>query len=354
MTHSALSDRPSQSACAGSEADLEKRTLLAALAPHQAPVLHRSLGQIASTFAPFFAVVAAMYLLRGISVWLTLALSVPAAGLTVRIFIIQHDCGHGAFFRNRTANAWMGRFCSMFTMTPFAHWRRHHAIHHAEWNNLDLRDRGLDIYSSCLTVAEYRALPRLRRIAYRTLCHPVVAHLLLPPVLFMLLFRFPIDTPRAWRKERASVLLTDLGLLGLFAGLALLLGAGPVALVQLPTMAMAAMIGVSLFAVQHRFEHSLWARQGDWTASGAALLGSSYLRLPRVLQWFTGNIGFHHIHHLLPRVPNYRLEECHRVCAGLAKSAPPMSFWQAFRAPSFVLWDEDKACLVRFADLRAA
>ncbi len=335
-------------------ADFDKRALQAALAPHQAPVLGRSLGQIASTFLPFFAVVAAMYLLRGVSVWLTLALSLPAAGLIVRIFIIQHDCGHGAFFRNRTANMWVGRFCSLFTMTPYAHWRRHHSVHHAEWNNLDLRDRGADIYSTILTVAEYRALPPLRRAGYRVLVHPLVAQVLLPPVVFMLLFRIPFDTPRAWRKEIWSVLLTDLGLAGLFTVLVLLLGAGPVALVQLPTMAMAAILGVSLFSVQHRFEHALWARQADWTPAGAALLGSSYLHLPRVLQWFSGNIGFHHMHHLLPRVPNYRLEACHRACAGMAPAAPPMSFWQAWRAPGYALWDEDKARLVRFADLRAA
>ncbi len=338
---------------AAASALLDKRALLEALAPHQAPVLRRSLLQIASTFGPFFALVAAMYLLRGVSVWLTLALAVPTAGLIVRIFIIQHDCGHGAFFRNRAANEWLGRFCSLFTMTPYAHWRRQHANHHADWNNLDRRDRGADIYSTCLTVAEYRALSGWQRFGHRLLRHPVMAQLVLPPVVFMLLFRFPFDTPAAWRRERASVVLTDLGLLGLFTGLVLLLGAGPVALVQLPAMALAAILGVALFSVQHRFEASLWARQAEWNATGASLLGSSYLRMPRVLQWFSGNIGFHHMHHLVPRVPNYRLEACHRACAALVPALPAMSLLQAWRAPGYALWDEDKACLVRFADLRA-
>ena len=332
--------------------DIDKRALRDILTARQAPILRRSIGQIASTFLPFFATIAAMYLLRDVSVWLTLALTIPAAGLIVRIFIIQHDCGHGAFFHSRAANEWLGRFCSLITMTPFANWRRQHANHHAVWNNLDRRHAGADIYSTCLTVAEYRALSPFRRRVHRAVRHPLVAQLLLPPLVFMLLYRMPFDTPTAWRREFMSVLVTDAALVALFTGLVLLLGAGAVALVQLPTMAVAAIFGVWLFSVQHRFEESVWSRQEDWSASGAALQGSSYLRLPRILQWFTSNIGFHHIHHMMPRVPNYRLEDCHRACAAMGANATSLSLMQALRANDYALWDEQAARMVRFSDLR--
>lgn len=336
------------------EAVSQLRDLRSILAAHQAPILSRSLGQIASTFLPFFGLIAAMYALLDVSAWISLALAVPAAGLIVRIFIIQHDCGHGAFFRSRAANEWLGRFCSLFTMTPFANWRRQHANHHAMWNNLDRRSSGADIYSTCLTVAEYRALSPRQRWGHRAMRHPLISQVLLPPLVFLLLYRVPFDTPRAWPRERASVLATDIGLAALFTTLVLLLGAGPVALVQVPTMVVASILGVWLFSVQHRFENAVWLRQQTWTATEAALFGSSHLKLPRVLQWFSGNIGFHHIHHLLPRVPNYRLEECHDACASLAPGTASLTLGQALQAPTYALWDEDTQRLVRFSDLRTA
>jgi omega-6 fatty acid desaturase (delta-12 desaturase) len=331
---------------------IDAPALRAALSAYQAPQLGRSLFQAASTFALFFAVLAAMYALRGVSPWLTLALALPAAGLTVRIFIIQHDCGHGAFFRTDAANRWLGRLCSLITMTPFANWRRQHANHHAMWNNLDRRSSGADIYSTCMTVAEYRALSPAARWRCRAVRHPLISHLLVPPLVFLLVYRVPFDTPRAWHRERSSVLITNIGLAIIFTALILLLGAGPVALVQLPVIAIAAIIGVWLFSVQHRFEAALWVRQPAWAATDAALLGSSHLRLPRWLQWFSGNIGFHHIHHLMPRIPNYRLEECHRACAAMVAAATSLSLREALSAPSFTLWDEDEARMVRFSDVK--
>jgi omega-6 fatty acid desaturase (delta-12 desaturase) len=345
---------PADGAASRNEADGDIRALRAVAARYQAPLLRRGLVQLATTFPPFFAVIAAMYALLDTSVWFTLLLSVPAAGLIVRIFIIQHDCGHGAFFRSRTANEWLGRFCSLFTMTPFANWRRHHANHHADWNNLDRRAASSDIYSSCMTVAEYRALSWRWQRWHRAVRHPLIAHVLLPPLVFILLYRIPFDTPMSWRKEWASVLFTDIGLVALFGLLVAALGIGPVALVQLPTMALAAMLGVGLFAVQHRFEAVVWSRQAQWKLSTASLLGSSYLRLPRILQWFSGNIGFHHIHHLMPRVPNYRLEECHRACAASLPRTEPLTLRQALRAPAYALWDEAAARMVRFADVGSA
>jgi len=346
MTASMADDIPDPSAVA----EGNRLALRDILRSYEAPILSRSLGQLASTFLPFFGLVAAMYVVSDISIWLSLALAVPAAGLIVRIFIIQHDCGHGAFFKSRAANEWLGRFCGLITMTPYANWRRQHANHHAVWNNLDRRSAGADIYSTCLTVAEYRALPRLARWWHRVVRHPLIAQLVLPPLVFVLLYRIPFDTPAAWRRERWSVLFTNFGLAAVFATLIVLLGAGSVALVQLPTMAMAAIMGVWIFSVQHRFEEAVWSRQKDWSAAGAALFGSSHLKLPRVLQWFSGNIGFHHIHHMMPRVPNYRLEDCHRACASIA-SAPCLTFRQALRAPSYALWDEEATRMVRFCDL---
>jgi len=329
------------------------RALRATLGEFQTPQLHRSLGQMATTFIPFFGVIAAMYALHGISPWISLALALPAGGLIVRIFIIQHDCGHGAFFRSRAANAWVGRFCSLFTMTPFANWRRQHAGHHAVWNDLDRRNGGGDIYSTCLTVEEYRAFSPLGRWWRRFTRHPLISHLVLPPIVFLIVYRVPFDTPTTWRHERRSVHLTNLGLFAMFTLLMLLLGMGRVALVQIVPVAIAAVIGVWLFAVQHRFEDAIWSRHAAWNATDAALLGSSYLKLPAVLQWFSGNIGFHHIHHLLPGVPNYRLAECHRACAALAPGHATLSFWDAVRAPAYVLWDEAAARMVKFSDVAA-
>jgi omega-6 fatty acid desaturase (delta-12 desaturase) len=175
----------------------------------------------------------------------------------------------------------------------------------------------------------------------------VVAQLLLPPLVFLVLYRVPFDTPKAWRKERRSVHLTNLAIGGVLTGLVLLLGWAPVLLVQVPIMVLASIVGVWLFSVQHRFEESLWAHQAQWTPADASLHGSSWLRLPRVLQWFTGSIGFHHVHHLLPRVPNYRLQACHEAASSFA-GVTTLTLREALRAPSYALWDEALGRMVRF------
>lgn len=328
----------------------DRRALRAAIAPYQEADLARSLRQLASTFLPLLVLVAGMYASLATSYWLTLALAVPVAGLVVRTFIIQHDCGHGSFFRSRRANDALGRLCSLITLTPYRNWRRQHAGHHAVWNNLDRRESGTDIYSTCLTVDEYRALSPARRWGYRTIQHPLIALLLLPPLVFLALYRVPFDTPQSWRKERASVYLTNLALVALAGGLGLVLGFEAVAAVHLPIMILAAIVGVWLFSVQHRFEDVHWSRQQDWDPATAALRGSSYLKLPCVLQWFTGNIGFHHVHHLNPRIPNYRLEECHRTLSAMA-SVPTLTLGRAFSASRYVLWDETSGRMVRFSDV---
>ncbi|CAH2602990.1 Fatty acid desaturase [Rhodovastum atsumiense] len=310
------------------------------------------MAQLATTVLPLVALLAAMHI--GLAAgwwWLVPLLTLPAVGLTVRTFIIQHDCGHGSFLSSRFANDAIGRLCSLFTFTPYAHWRRQHAQHHGTWNDLDRRDgRGSDIYSTCLTVAEYAALSPRGRRWHRLLCHPAVALLLLPPFIFLVLYRVPFDTPAAWRNERRSVHLTNLSLLLFYGGLGLLLGFAPVALVLFTVMIPASIVGVWLFSLQHRFEGAYWAHHAEWDPVSAAIRSSSFLRLPRVLQWFTGSIGFHHVHHLVPRVPNYRLEECHQAHPAF-DGARVLTLKDGLRASRYVLWDDDAGRMVTFAEV---
>lgn len=326
----------------GGQALLRRR-----LHPYQTPSLVLSLAQLATSILPFIGCWALMILSLDASYAVTLLLAVPAAGFLVHIFIIQHDCGHGAFFRSGWANDAVGTLCGVMTLTPYANWRRQHAGHHANWNNLDRRNSGCDIYSSCLTLAEYQALDRRGRRLHRLLRHPAVALILLPPLIFLVLYRFPFDTPPDWRQERLSVHATNLMIAAVLLALGIWLGFGAVLLVQLPITILAAIAGVWLFSVQHRFEHTLWVRQGQWDPVLAALRGSSYLRLPTVLKWFTGNIGFHHVHHLNPRIPNYRLEECHRRFPVL-QTVPVLTLGAALAGCRHWLWDEARGKLVPF------
>jgi omega-6 fatty acid desaturase (delta-12 desaturase) len=291
-----------------------------------------------------------MYWSLRLSYALTLLLAIPAGALLVRVFIVQHDCGHGSFFASRRANDLLGMVCSMITFTPYENWRRQHAGHHANWNNLDRRTSGADIYSACLTVKEYRNLTRWQKIGYRLSRHPLVAHVVFPPLVFLLLYRIPFDTPKGWHRERHAVYWTDLALFLVLGGLGLIVGFKALALVQLPILIVSSIIGVGLFAVQHRFDDALWARQPEWRFGNAALLGSSYLKLPRLLQWFTGNIGFHNVHHLAPRIPNYRLESCYRANPEFAES-PSLTLGEAFRAIRLALWDEDRGQMVGFREM---
>lgn len=328
--------------------------LIAGCRPFQSPILTRSVIQLSTSFGGFFATCGAMYLCLAVSLWMALPLSILAAGFLVRIFIIQHDCGHGSYFRSRWANDVVGTICSLLTLAPYAFWRRQHARHHGSWNNLDRRAAsGLDIYSSCMTVAEYQALKRWRRAIVRVTNHPIVANLILPPVVFIVLYRTPFDAARNWRRERYAVYLTNIVLFAFIGLLGLVLGYGHMAAVQLPVMVCASIIGVWLFSVQHRFEAALWAAEESWEFAAASLRSTSHLRLPRILQWFTGNIGFHHVHHLNPRIPNYRLEECHKANVDL-HAVPQLTLGCALRALRYTLWDADRGRLVPFQAGRRA
>lgn len=291
-----------------------------------------------------------MYLVYPVSPLLALALALPTGVLLVRVFIVQHDCGHGSFFSSKRANVIVGRLCSLVTLTPFANWARQHSMHHGNWNNLDRRN-GSDLYSACLTVREYKAKTPWKRLLYRLPRHPLIANVVLPPLVFLVLYRLPFDTPRSWRRERWSVWLTNAAIAVLFAGLALLMGWREVLLIHLSVMAVASILGVWLFSLQHRFETTHWARREDWDPSDASMLGSSWFALPRILHWLTGNIGFHHIHHLNARVPNYRLHAAHEASRPLCL-VPPLSLMGGLRAPWLTLWDEAAGRLVRFRDVR--
>ena len=310
-------------------------------------------GALPRTAALQLALLGGLYAGLARGWWPALVLALPAAGLTVRVFALQHDCGHGSLFPARALNDAVGRFCSLFTFTPYGHWRRRHAGHHAVWNDLDGRDRGADIYSTCATVAEYRAMGRLRRFGYRAARHPVVAQLLLPPLVFLALYRLPFDAPAAWRRERRGVYLTNLALAVVYGGLAALIGPGTVALGLLAVMVPASVAGVWLFSVQHRFEGVRWARHAEWDAVSASLEGSSFLRLPRALVWLTGGLGFHHVRHLAPRIPNYRLETCHNAHPAFA-TARVGTLRDAFSAPRHVLGDEAAGRMTTFAEVGAA
>ena len=289
----------------------DRFVLRAALAPFEKPELVRAAIQMITSIGLYAVTVGLMYWSISISYTLTIFLSFPAAAFLVRTFIVQHDCGQGSFFASRSANAVLGALCGVLTLAPYAHWRQQHAGHHANWNNLDCRQSGADIYSVCLTVAEYEAPSPRWRFFYRLWRHPVMANVIFPPLVFLLLYRFPFDTPKSWVRERRSVWMTDIALAVLFGGLVLVFGLSKVFLIHLPIVAVTTIVGVWLFSVQHRFDDARWRRRDAWNFAEAALQGSSHLALPRALHRLTGNIGYHHIHHISPRIPNYRLAACH-------------------------------------------
>lgn len=309
----------------------------------------RSAVQLMTSFGLFLAGCASMYLTAPISAWLTLILAIPTGALMIRVFIVQHDCGHGSFFASRRANTLVGWLCSLCTLTPYGNWSRHHRLHHANWNNLDRTDGGSDIYSTCLTVKSYLEKTGRQRFIYRLVRHPLIANVVLPPFVFLLLYRVPFDTPRGWTRERRSVYFTDAVLFAVFASLSVLFGWREVLLVHVPVVAVASIVGVWLFTLQHRFAGARWAGADRWRFVDAALDGSSWFDLPPVLHWLTGNIGFHHVHHLDQRVPNYQLSAAHAAIQAL-HPVPRLGLFAGLRATRFTLWDEANGRLVCFKE----
>ncbi|MBD3221064.1 fatty acid desaturase [bacterium] len=316
------------------------------LAAHQHPILHRSLLQIATSVVPYVGLWVAMVWSLGISYWLTLALAVPAAGFAVRTFIVFHDCGHGSFFRSRRANEIVGFVCGVLTLTPSHDWWYSHARHHATSGNLDRRGIG-DVWT--LTVDEYRARSWAGRLFYRIVRFPPFMLLVGPIVMFVVLNRFPSRGARA--REVRNVIATNLTLAALVGGLIWLIGWQAYLMIHLPVILLSGGAGIWLFYVQHQFEDVYWERQEGWDAASAAIQGSSYFKLPRILQWFSGNIGFHHVHHLSARVPNYALEACHESHAALRR-APTLTLRTSLSCFGLQLWDERRQKLVSFGEAR--
>jgi acyl-lipid omega-6 desaturase (Delta-12 desaturase) len=282
----------------------DARGLTQVLARYRAPSVARSMSELAITAVPLVLIWILMWATLGVGYWLCLLLAIPAAGLLVRLFMIQHDCGHGAFFRHRLANDWVGRVIGVLTLTPYDFWRSTHAIHHSTSGNLDRRGTG-DI--DTLTVREYLARSRWGRLRYRVYRHPLIMLGFGPAYLFLIQHRLPIGLMRQGWLPWLSTMATNLAIAGLAATMIWLVGVGPFLLVHLPITLLAASIGVWLFYVQHQFEHTRWTEDGAWNLHEVALHGSSYYDLPIVLRWFTANIGIHHIHHLCSRIPYYRL-----------------------------------------------
>jgi acyl-lipid omega-6 desaturase (Delta-12 desaturase) len=308
----------------------------------------RSVFQLVTTFLPFVALLVLIGMTRVDHVGLSLLLAIPAAGLLVRLFIFQHDCGHGSFFRSRTANDMVGRAISVLTLTPYGHWRQGHAIHHATSGNLDKRGRG-DV--DTLTVAEYQALSPGKRLGYRLYRNPFVQVLIGAPLNFIILQRIPRGRSYRERDARYSILALDLALLVAFGVPILIFGAGPVLGTYLPMMIIAAWIGNWLFYVQHQFDDAYWEREGAWNFHTSALVGGSYFKLPKVLQWFSGNIGLHHIHHLSARVPNYHLQACYDGAPELHAIAKRITLRDSLKCWRLSLWDEQRRRMVSFREL---
>jgi omega-6 fatty acid desaturase (delta-12 desaturase) len=326
----------------------EAKALAAKLASYRRPHLGRSLWQLGNSAALFVGTWTLMYALLDVSYWLTLLLAVPAAFFVIRLFIIQHDCGHGSFFRSARFSDAVGRVIGVLSLTPYTYWRRTHAIHHATSGNLEHRGFG-DIDTR--TIGEYMGLSRWGRLKYRVYRNPLVLFGGGAALHFVVRHRLPFIVPRTWKRERMSIMLTNLGIAGVVACVGLALGWREFLMVQAPITLIASSIGVWLFYVQHQFEHTYWEHDPAWSYDTAALEGSSYLHLPRILQWATGNIGLHHIHHLGARIPNYRLPEVLRDNPELAQTSR-LTLLSSLRCARLALWDEAQRRLVGFRQAR--
>ncbi len=324
----------------------EPTSLKLAVRPFETPHAGRSLWQLTSTIIPFLVLWWSAHVLLSVSFWLTLPVLVIAAGFLVRIFVIFHDCCHGSFWRQRRWNQVVGVVTGILTWFPYAQWRREHAIHHASNGNLSRRGTG-DIWT--LTVREYCAASRWRRLLYRLYRHPLVMFGLGPVLVVVIQYRWNQKGARA--SERWNTYATNAALAVISAALCWLCGWQHFLLIEGTILYLAGMAGIWLFYVQHQFDPSYFASETEWDHVRAALEGSSFYRLPRVLQWFTANIGYHHVHHLSSRIPNYYLERAWVNTPALA-AVPGMSLRESLRCLRHRLWDEENRCFVGFRDAR--
>jgi len=320
------------------------------LIKYREPILSRSIFELFVTFAPFLAIWALAWWALSVSPWLAVVLALVNAGFVVRLFMIQHDCGHGSFFKNRRIGDWTGRVIGILTLTPYDVWRKTHSIHHSTTGNLDKRGLG-DIPT--LTVREYREKRWLGRAMYRLLRNPAFLFGVVPFYTFFLEHRLPVGLMRSGWRYWLSAMVTNVAIAATIGGLVWLDGLEVLFFVFLPTTFLAAAMGMWLFYVQHQFEGTAWEHDADWNLQAAAINGSSHYDLPGVLRWITGNIGVHHVHHLASRIPFYRLSEVMRNHEVLAQSQR-LTLWQSFRCARLHLWDEERRKLVSFSDARSA
>lgn len=319
-----------------------------AAAKYQNPTILRSAWQLLNSFVPLFTLLYLMHRSLAGSYWITLGLSVLAAGFMVRVFIIQHDCGHGSFFFSRKLNERVGYFCSVFTMVPYYFWRRAHALHHASNGNLDRRGIGdMDIF----TVDEYLALSKFDRLRYRFYRHPVVFLLFGPLALFFYMNRHCPNAKQYSKRDRRNVHMTNLTVVGMLALIGVLIGFRELLLIAGPVLFIASGLGIWLFYIQHQFEHTYWKPEAEWDFTRAAMQGSSFYKLPRLLQWFTGNIGYHHIHHLRPSIPNYELERCYKENPAF-HDVYKVSLFASLKSMFLSVWDESEQRLISFRYLK--
>jgi omega-6 fatty acid desaturase (delta-12 desaturase) len=319
-----------------------------ALAPYARPRVGRSLVEIATSLVPYLALSVLIYATLGVSDLLTIALAVPTAGFLVRTFIVFHDCAHGSLLPSKRANIYLGAMLGVFVLAPFRRWRHDHAVHHATAGDLERRGVG-DVLT--LSVAEYRARSWRGRLGYRLIRNPLVMFGLGP--VFAMMIGPRLVSSGARPRMRNSVLATDVALAATIGALCLLIGWKDFLLVWGPSALLAGSVGIWLFYVQHQFEDAYWESTEDWSYADAALRGSSYLKLPKVLQFFTGNIGLHHVHHLNARIPNYNLQAAHDANP-LFSSVPTLSLWDGLRSVRLKLWDEQRGKLVTFAQARVS
>ena len=318
------------------------------LAPYVDADDRRSARQLATTAIAFAGLW--WLALRGLEVgyWLTLLLAVPAAGFLMRLFMIQHDCGHGSFFHSRAARDWVGRCIGVILLTPYDYWKRTHAYHHAHSGDLDFRGFGdVDTY----TVREYLSWSRWKRLRYRLYRSPFILFGLAPFFLFLIKHRYPWDIPREWTHAWRGVWWTNVAIVAVVVVMAATIGIERFLLVQLPVTLMASTAGIWMFYVQHQYEETYWHWHNDWDYYDASLYGSSHLVLPKPLQWLTASIGVHHVHHMSARIPNYRLQQVHDENPEF-HVVTEVRFRDTLRLIRLALWDEDNRRLIRFKDLR--
>ena len=338
------------SAQGNAQNDLTIHVLRKELSPFAKPDIGKSILQLIDTFIPYLGLWAILIYLvnRGYPAYIIIPLMVLASLFLVRIFIVFHDCTHTSFFMSHRANTILGYICGILTFTPFNYWQRNHLVHHGSYADLDKRGVG-DIWT--LTVEEYRSASKRQQLGYRLYRHPLIFLGVGPGYFFL----FTQRLLHQWKgkNERFSILFTNLAIVAIILAASLTMGLKTYLIIQVPIMLMSGAIGVWLFYVQHQFEGVYWSRHEDWDPVKAALNGSSYYKLPKVLQWFTGNIGFHHVHHVLPRIPNYKLQKCYEQTPVL-QSVRPLGVARSLKSLWLNLWDEKERKLVSFRSLKTA